>query len=110
MGTLDQNNPLMANGHEAQRRLVALLPSNDPTALAERTVHSTDGLLLFVLADSMKTLDTRIDVGADGGHVFVKNNYLVGGACGTIWAFVLQQNGTRRYENVPAQGPGGVCQ
>ena len=76
-----------ANGHEARKRITAVLPEVDVHSMAERQVHTSSENLATVVRDSVLVLDLLITLGGDGTHVKVKDNFLVGGSCGKAWTY-----------------------
>jgi hypothetical protein len=74
-GTDDQK-----NGHEAQRRLAAVLPVNDPRAAVESIVASTLDLLVLHVGTTADQVDVRLSQAGDAEHSVVHSNW-----CGQVF-------------------------
>jgi hypothetical protein len=97
-GTNNQNQPALANGHEARRRNAAGDPSNDPYRLIEANVDPTYMGLRATVRQEVFDADERISAAADPGHVFVANNYVQGNRCGQAWAFFTTVGAYQKIE------------
>lgn len=87
MGTNNPLDSMVANGHEARRRVAARDTVNDPYRLAEPMVRTSETQLRQDVALDVDDADLRIKAMADADHWFVGNNYLVQGVCGKAWVF-----------------------
>jgi hypothetical protein len=96
-GTKDPLDPNVANGHEARRRIAARDTLNDPYRMIESYVNTSYMNLRDVVRDSVRRADITIAQGADGAHVFVKDNYVQpGNKCGAAWVFFSTDQHTTR--------------
>ncbi|MGH7426937.1 MAG: hypothetical protein ACREJ4_00985 [Candidatus Methylomirabilaceae bacterium] len=92
--------PAVANGHEARRRIAARESLNDPYRMIESYVNSSYVDLRQIARDSVLRADVTIASGADGAHLFVKDNYVgSGNKCGEAWVFDSTA-GQRQYKKV----------
>jgi len=105
LGTKNQNDSSVANGHEARRRIAARDPLNDPYRIVERYVGtSRDGLGRLVTFDVWEA-DYRITIFSDPDHAFVYDNYVQGNKCGQAWVF---DTADVRYKKIEPQAEGGA--
>ena len=102
LGTLNQNDPLLANGHQARIVLFAKMPANDPYVIAEPAVKGSRALLTAYMGMEVGYADQDIRAGADSDHLFVHGNYGVAPPnCMKVWE--LDSTGIYSFIALPAK-------